>query len=340
MIMSTAFILAVDLVFFRWPDVHLLAIGAVGVAVTLARVALTQAKQHRALTAPLTRAEAKRLEVAFAVTYLAFAACLGAFGAKVFTLDVAEAHMLTIALVVGYCAGVATGVGLRPWIAVPAMAAAVLPVAITALLHFDAIYGGTSVILCTFFASGTQTILMRYRVVRREIGKGLTSRSLARRDGLTELPNRLALREHFEENSTLSEPQRLVAVHYLDLDGFKPVNDRYGHATGDALLAAVAERLSSAIRTGDIVARLGGDEFAVLQFGLQRAEDAQLMAYRASRAMRQPFRIGEQTIHISACIGTVTRQVDHSDLEDMLAEADRELYAAKRTRLGAIPNVA
>ncbi len=337
MVMSLAFVLAVVLVFLRRPDPQLLAIGAIGILVTLTRVALTEAKRRRAL-GPLTRRQAERLEAVFAVAYLAFAVSLGAFGAKVFTLDLAEAHMLTVALVVGYCAGVATGVGLRPYIAVPAMAAAVLPAAATALLHRDAIYLGTSAVLCIFLASGTQTILMRYRAVRGEIGKGLTSGSLARRDALTALPNRLALREYFEENSPLADPQRLVAVHYIDLDGFKPVNDRYGHASGDALLSAVAGRLSSAIRGEDIVARLGGDEFAVLQFGLHRADDAQHMAQRVGTAIAQPFRIGGHTIHISASIGTVTRQVDLSNLEDMLAEADRELYATKRAR--AVPSVA
>src|SRR5690606_39278167 len=74
------------------------------------------------------------------------------------------------------------------------------------------------------------------------------SSDLARQDGLTRLPNRLALREYFEDHAALCPADRLVAVHYLDLDAFKPVNDRHGHATGDALLAAVGERLNGAVR--------------------------------------------------------------------------------------------
>src|SRR5690606_19162274 len=158
------------------------------------------------------------------------------------------------------------------------------------------------------------------------------SSDLARQDGLTRLPNRLALREYFEDHAALCPADRLVAVHYLDLDAFKPVNDRHGHATGDALLAAVGERLNGAVRAGDIVARLGGDEFAVLQFGLQRAEDARLLTLRADAALRQPFRIGDLSLRISVSIGTVTAAVGCSDLDAMLAEADRKLYEAKRGR--------
>jgi diguanylate cyclase (GGDEF)-like protein len=212
------------------------------------------------------------------------------------------------------------------------MAAAVSPAIFVALLKFDAIYVATSVILFAFFLGGVHTILTRYSAVKAEIGKRLTFGTLARQDGLTALPNRLALREYFDENASLSAPQRLVAVHYLDLDGFKPVNDSYGHSTGDALLAAVAERLNGVIRNGDIVARLGGDEFALLQFGLNRPEEAQIMSRRANGALEQPFMIGGHHIHISVSIGTVTRQVCNSDLDEMLALADRQLYIAKRLR--------
>jgi diguanylate cyclase (GGDEF)-like protein len=330
--MVGAFALSATLVLFRWADVQLLVFGVVGILAALARILVAQLSRQRALTAPLNRSQAKRLEIAFAVPSLIFATCLGAFSARVLTLPVPEAHMLTVCLVVGYCAGVATGAGLRPNIAVPTMAAAVSPAIFVALLKFDAIYVATSVILFAFFLGGVHTILTRYSAVKAEIGKRLTFGTLARQDGLTALPNRLALREYFDENASLSAPQRLVAVHYLDLDGFKPVNDSYGHSTGDALLAAVAERLNGVIRNGDIVARLGGDEFALLQFGLNRPEEAQIMSRRANGALEQPFMIGGHHIHISVSIGTVTRQVCNSDLDEMLALADRQLYIAKRLR--------
>lgn len=339
-IMTAAFGLTVVLLSLRWPHAQLPVVGGIGILATCVRLVVTQRNRKRALTAPLDRAAAAHLERLFAIPTFSFAVALGAFGATVFRLPAPEAHMLIVSLGVGYCAGVATGVGLRPYVAIPCMAAVIFPVILMGLLQFDIIYGATSAILLAFFAAGTHTILTRCATVKSEIGKRLTFGSLARQDGLTALPNRLALREYFDENASLSAPQRLVAVHYLDLDGFKPVNDRYGHATGDALLSAVAERLNGAIRNGDLVARVGGDEFAVLQFGLQHAEEADLLAMRASAALRQPFRIGAYNIRISASIGTVTTEVRDSDLDRMLDEADRKLYSAKRARSEDVPNAA
>jgi diguanylate cyclase (GGDEF)-like protein len=171
---------------------------------------------------------------------------------------------------------------------------------------------------------------VRYHTTTAEIGKRLTFGSLALRDELTALPNRLALREYFDANAALGSPQGVIAVHYLDLDGFKPVNDRFGHAVGDTLLAAVAERLTGAIRNGDIAARMGGDEFAILQFGLRRAEECEFLAQRVKSAIAQPFRIGEHTIRVSASVGSVTAEAAQADLEAMLQRADENLYEAKR----------
>jgi diguanylate cyclase (GGDEF)-like protein len=330
--MSIAFAVAVALIYWRTPHWDLLALGGIGICATCARLLVLHGQAPTAVDGPLDRMTAARLERLYGVPMLAFALALGAFGARVFLLAVPEAHMLIVGLVVGYCAGVATGVGLRPFIAIPCMAAAILPVVLSSMLWFDSIYFGLAALLLALFLGGAHSIVSTYRIVKADITKRLTFGSLARQDGLTRLPNRLALREYFEEQARLCPAGRLVAVHYLDLDGFKAVNDRHGHATGDALLAAVGERLNGAVRTGDIVARLGGDEFAVLQFGLQRAEDARLLALRASAALRQPFRVGDHSLRISVSIGTVTAELGGSDLDAMLAEADRKLYAAKRER--------
>lgn len=164
----------------------------------------------------------------------------------------------------------------------------------------------------------------------------MTYTLLARRDELTALPNRLALREYFDENPAVSSRQGLIAAHYLDLDGFKPVNDHYGHDVGDTLLTLVGERLLASTRGGDIVARLGGDEFAILQFDLQRTEDAQLLSQRVVSAISEPFQIGEHSIRITACIGTVWADAMNSNLDDMLMRADRNLYAAKQARISSL----
>jgi diguanylate cyclase (GGDEF)-like protein len=334
-IMAGAFTVSVALIHRQLGDGLLLAVGVAGIAAILARLVVTRMQRRRALTAALDRRQARRLQAGFAVPYAAFSLCIGLYGARVFWLPSAEAHALTICLLVAYCAGVATCTGLRPYIAIPNMAIAVGPVICAAVFRADPIYLAISGITAAFLVGGAQSVLVRYDTSKAEIGKRLTSGSLARRDGLTALPNRLALREYFDENAALTSPQGVIAVHYLDLDGFKPVNDDFGHNVGDALLAAVAERLASAIRNGDIAARLGGDEFAVLQFGLQRAEESEFLAQRVKSAIAQPFRIGEETIRISASVGSVTSEAGTAELDDMLQRADENLYSAKRARNAA-----
>jgi len=329
-IMAGAFALSVVLIHRQTADGWLLAIGIAGTLSILARLAVTWFQRRKALTAALDRPQARKLQTVFAVPYMLFSLCLGLFAARVFWLPFADAHTLTICLVVGYCAGVATSTGLRPLIAIPNMAVAVGPVMLVALSRADPIYIAMGAIAGAFLVGGAQSVMVRYHTSKAEIGKRLTFGSLARRDGLTALPNRLALREYFDDNAAISSPQGVIAVHYLDLDGFKPVNDQFGHAVGDSLLAAVAERMTAAIRNGDIAARMGGDEFAVLQFGLRRAEESEFLAQRVKSALAQPFRIGDHTIRISASVGSVTAEAGQADLEEMLQRADRNLYESKR----------
>ncbi len=254
--------------------------------------------------------------------------------------------MLVICTVMGFCAGVVTGVGRRPAIANLSMLAAAGPIVVTAALHGTPLYIGTALITAAYLVGGMQALKMRFEIVKAEIGKRLLSVSLARSDSLTALPNRLALREYFDENTRLISSSGLIAVHYLDLNGFKPVNDDYGHSIGDMLLALVADRLRGAIRSGDIVARLGGDEFAVLQYGLHRGEEAEFLAQRLvaaiaqpflvgdlTLAIAQPFLVGDLTLAITASIGTVVTSNGREDLTVLLDEADARLYLAKRGRL-------
>jgi diguanylate cyclase (GGDEF)-like protein len=314
-------------------DGLLWAIGGGAFVACAARVGVTTRFRGRAMTAALDRDAARRLERTFAWPYYIYSALLGLFGAYVFLRPDATAQMLTICVLVGYCAGAATGTGLRPRIAIPSMVMAIGPTIVASALQFEPLHLGMSLIACAFLIGGSQTVLAQHRLASMEIGKRLTSVSLARRDGLTALPNRLALREYFEENAMLLGAGSVIAVHYLDLDGFKPVNDHFGHAAGDELLAAVAARLSGAVRNGDIVARLGGDEFGIVQFGLNRTEEAELLARRIAAAIAQPFTIAGEAIQITASVGTVVSSDGGIDLESLLRDADARLYQAKRDRM-------
>lgn len=339
LIMSASFILTVGLILDRFDDMPLRVSGAAGMIASAIRLAVVFRYRREARAVELQAARARVLEKRFAVPYLTFALCLGVFGSHVFLQPLPEAHMLTICLLVGYCAGVAAGTGLRPMIAIPAMVLAIGPAITISFLRHDGIYVGMAVIALALLAGGINSVLGRHRVTATEISKRMTFGSIARSDGLTELPNRLALREAFDERVTRAA-EGATAVHYLDLDGFKPVNDRYGHLVGDALLRAVAGRLSAALRSGDIAARLGGDEFAILQFGLSHPRESELLVQRIVSALRQPFSIGNHEIRISASVGTTVSTDRSSDLEQLLLEADKALYAAKRRRNGPSGGIA
>ncbi|MBU0793250.1 MAG: GGDEF domain-containing protein [Alphaproteobacteria bacterium] len=330
-IMAVAFTLSVVLIAQETGDSLSTALGVAGVIAISARLAVTIKLRKRALSSSFDAVEARRLELLFLVPQLGFSCALGLFSGHVILTD-AEGQPLMVCLVVGFCAGIAAGSGLRPPIAIPCMAAASVPSALAAFAQLDAMSLATGATILAFLYGGVQSVTNRHGAAVVGIGKRLTSGSLARRDPLTDLPNRLALREHFDESVVLNGTKGFVAVHYLDLDGFKPVNDAFGHATGDTLLQMVAQRLSGIIRSEDIVARLGGDEFVIIQFGLESPADAALLPERAESAIAQPFLIDGERIRISTCIGTATAKAAQSHLELLMREADENLYAAKRRR--------
>ena len=340
LVMSVVFAVCVALVGSYYQNDMILAAGAVGIGASVVRLWTIMHFKAEAFSDELQPPRARKLERWFATAYMAFAASLGTYGAMVFASPLAEVHMLVACLLVGYCAGVAAGIGLRPGIAIPAMLVAMVPTIVVAALRLEPMYLGMAAITAALLAAGCRSVLERHRLTVAEIGKRITFESLARRDELTQLPNRLALRESFERDFVRASGHGLIAVHYLDLDGFKPVNDQFGHPVGDALLGAVSRRIDGLLRDGDIVARLGGDEFAILQRGLRHGDETELMVQRLMHSLRLPFNIAGHDIRISACIGTVTSSDRNTDLEYLLERADQALYAAKRRGKGNVERAA
>jgi diguanylate cyclase (GGDEF)-like protein/PAS domain S-box-containing protein len=154
---------------------------------------------------------------------------------------------------------------------------------------------------------------------------------LAHFDALTQLPNRMLLADRMQLAMAQSERSgRILAVCYLDLDGFKPVNDLYGHAVGDRLLIEVSQRLRSCVRAGDTVSRLGGDEFVLLFTDLDSEREADHAVGRVISTLTHPFQIAGHTVQISASIGVTLFPQDGSDSDALLRHADQAMYAAKQ----------
>lgn len=154
--------------------------------------------------------------------------------------------------------------------------------------------------------------------------------SLAHSDPLTGLPNRRGLQIELANALPRANPQQLLAVYLLDLDGFKAVNDRLGHDTGDGLLKAVAQRLRDNLRGRDVVARLGGDEFVVMAADLGSDEDARRVGQKLLDAFAQPFELGGQLCRVGLTIGYALAPLDGSDEASLLKRADAAMYAGKQ----------
>jgi diguanylate cyclase (GGDEF)-like protein len=155
-------------------------------------------------------------------------------------------------------------------------------------------------------------------------------------DGLTGLSNRMRFDERLEQaltNERMDATYR-CAVLFIDLDGFKRVNDTFGHSAGDALLRAVASRLLKVVRSRDLVARYGGDEFTVLLDRVPDLDFAEKIAARIIETVQAPFSINNQPMSVGASIGIVTSS-GKSNARQIIGAADQAMYKAKTTRPGS-----
>ncbi|MCG8093187.1 MAG: PAS domain S-box protein [Candidatus Thiodiazotropha endolucinida] len=170
---------------------------------------------------------------------------------------------------------------------------------------------------------------MAYDLVERKRAEDQVE-YMAYYDVLTGLSNRVLLLDRLTQSIAQARRSgKLLAVCYLDLDEFKPVNDRYGHHIGDALLIELAENLQEIMREGDTLARLGGDEFVILLNGLGSLFDCEEVIHRVFEVINKPLDIVGHRIHISGSIGITLYPTDNSSAEILLRHADQAMYQAK-----------
>lgn len=153
---------------------------------------------------------------------------------------------------------------------------------------------------------------------------------LAHFDTLTNLPNRVLLADRL--NQAISQSQRnkqQLAVVYLDLDGFKPINDVHGHHVGDQMLVSISQRLKEAVREGDTLSRTGGDEFVAVLVGFEKITDCEPILERLLVAASQTVKVDDVHLQVSASIGVTTYPEDSSDGDQLIRHADQAMYLAK-----------
>ncbi len=154
---------------------------------------------------------------------------------------------------------------------------------------------------------------------------------MAHYDALTQLPNRVLFADRLQQALLQSQQtQSMLAVCYLDLDGFKAINDQFGHSVGDRLLVEVASRLKNSLRAGDSVARLGGDEFALLISGLHDCIDCRDTLEQLLGEIARPYLINQEPLLISASIGVTLYPTDDASADALLRHADQAMYLAKQ----------
>lgn len=308
-------------------------VTAAGLATTMARVVNILGFKRRLPEGPLTLKEARRWEAGYAYTAFAFTLVIAALTVTAAWLHHTGGFVLSLGLTMALTAGSYLRT-LRYWICAGLSTIAVGTQAAAFLLSGDALYQALSILLGVYLYSiyeSSDYIIGQFEellMVRRDLDFA------ASHDSLTGLANRRGLERVLGEAREAGAPLGLLLI---DLDGFKPVNDRYGHHAGDDLLKQVGGRLQAMVRPGDLVARLGGDEFAIVVRGMDDAAVLSDIAERAVALIKAPFVVLGQIVTIGASVGISVPSAGDSanwTVESLTRSADQALYGAKRAGKG------
>jgi diguanylate cyclase (GGDEF)-like protein len=294
---------------------------------SLAKIGVIAHHRRRNARHDATLGETRILEVAHACTTWSMASTIGAIGALLFSYEDLAPHLIATALLFGYCSGIVSRVSIRPRIAAIALTLAAVPCLTAAFLVNTMPHYIVAAIFLAFLLGAMESIRHAHRNASRHIAMRLQMAQLARTDPLTQLLNRFGLRDRFD---AIPRSGR-VALHAFDLDGFKAVNDRYGHAVGDEVLSQIADRLRVLLTDDDIIARIGGDEFVVVQSNVENDVAVGVVARRIHELLVYPYELSSGlVIKIGVSLGYAARPASMTSLESLLRDADRTSYIVKR----------
>ena len=256
----------------------------------------------------------------------------------IFFADASPGGQVIIAcLCAGMLGGGAFALACIPAAAIAFTAPIVVASAIAIGRSGDVAYALVAVLMVSYISVLWRGIYVYASQVVRRVAEQVKAEREVRRDELTSLPNRLAFFEELESAFLrLTRSHEQFAVLYLDLNDFKIVNDRCGHAAGDKLLVEVGGRLRESVRQVDLVARLGGDEFAIVVVDVADAAIVTALAARIVSSLDRPFLIDGRQIYTGACVGIALAPADGDNPEFLLKNADEALYDAKHRPGGVI----
>jgi diguanylate cyclase (GGDEF)-like protein len=256
----------------------------------------------------------------------------------IFFTDASPGGQVIIAcLCAGMLGGSAFALASIPAAAIAFTAPIVVASAITIGRSGDVAYALVAVLMVSYVSVLWRGIYVYASQIVQRVGEQVKAEREVRRDELTNLPNRLAFFEELESAFLrLTRSHEQFAVLYLDLNDFKIVNDRCGHAAGDKLLVEVGSCLRESVRQVDLVARLGGDEFAIVVADVADAAIVTALAARIVSSLDRPFLIDGRQIYTGACVGIALAPADGDNPEFLLKNADEALYDAKHRPGGVI----
>lgn len=306
-----------------------LLIATIGGAIaSLGKIAVSLAHRRADARKRSTVADAAYWEKVQGFFIFVIAACVGMIATIAFSYPDLAVHMLAAVLTFGYCAGVTVRISVRPMIAATAILLAALPSSVAIIVFGDTAHWIMGLLAVIFLVAAMQSMLHVYRTTVRQIRLFLDMEHQARHDPLTGLLNRTALSEAYLALGRSDDV--LTCVHCFDLDGFKDINDRFGHAVGDALLRGIAERLWDTLEHPDIAVRIGGDEFVVLQPDVRDPAHAEALAHRIVALLGAPYPLAGAEIRIGISLGYTMALCGSVDLDQMMVTADKASYRAKR----------
>lgn len=305
----------------------------IALVLAVVRLGHIELYERTRLGRPRTERQTRLSDMVFTFLSVAFGFDIGLLCASAILQPDIATRTLGYVLCIGYGCGVVARTGFRAHATHVTLGMFLIPVtyALASNIFADTDAAQKSVDI----ALAVATLLLSYTSYaianrsERLVSNHLTTRrkyfALARMDPLTGTANRLSLHELYDEARAA---RRSVAVHCLDLDRFKAVNDHYGHSAGDALLVYVSQRIQGILRSDDMLARIGGDEFVILQLDVESQRDAALLAERLLHVIVQPYVVEGHRAEVGVSIGSAIAPPG-ATFDTVFTAADQALYRAK-----------